>query len=695
MKALKPALLGIAALGLILFLLSFANAALEPARWILLLVGLAALSLLPSSRIIRAAFGTAVLAALVFFITQLIGMIPLGRGNIDLTEDDRYTLTEGTKAILTELDQPVVINYYATRDLRSTPADIKRYIPRVDNLLEEFSALAGDNLIVNFIDPKPNTDEEDAAALDQIQQVPVSQDENLFFGVSIACWDKKTIIPYFNPQNETQLEFDLISAIAEVSAENKPTVGLVSALNLTTGGQRGQGWIFAQYLQRAYNLVDLGIGVTDRLSFIYDDQEWGEAPELLDPKKIPVILVIHPAGITQEAEYQLDQYLLRGGTVLACVDSFSIAAQQSAPGPQIPGMPSQGGTPTSSSLPKLFEGYGIKFDEQQVLADGKHGMQNNPTLLNYNKENMPVEDDIALASIDNLLFGYAGAFTEINAQGLEISRLIRSSRQSGFVPASDVTNPESIQNLRFKLRSTDKQYDLLVYLSGNFSTAFPDGNPGNELENQIVEKTQEEQAELEEAKKASLKTGEAKGHLYLFSDSDFLYDGAAYRMLSIGGRNGGGIPQQLSDNGPLVFNILDQATNSKYLVGARARTPNWRPFTVFQEMSTRFKELTGEKIDKLREEETKATEEIQKLQAQREDSRSPFLSEEQQETIAKLREQQVAAAKSIRELEKDYQASEDAIKSGIFWKTILSVPAIVFLAGIGIFLYRRVATQAR
>ena len=532
---------------------------LKSVQWPALIAGLAALSFVPDGRVIRAAFGTVVLAALIFFVTQLIGETGLGRKNIDLTEDDRYTLTEGTKAILAELEDPVVINYYVNRDLRSTPADIKQYIPRVDNLLEEFEGLAKDgNITVNFIDPKPNTDEEDAAALDQIQQFPVSQEENLFFGASIACWDKKTVLPFFNPETETQLEYDLISAIAEVSARNKPTVGLVSPLPVATGGQTGQGWVFAQFLRRAYNLADLGMGVTDRLGGIYESNEWGDAPDHLDPEKIPVVLVIHPAEITPEAEFALDQYLLRGGTVVACVDAFSINAQQSSPGPQIPGMPPQGGgIATQSTLPKLFEHLKISFSGDKVLADGKFGVRQNPTILNLGSEAMPVEDDLAMASIDQLLFGYAGAFEQVNTTGLEISRLVRSSRQADLVESSKATDNRQAARLSRELRPSDQNYDLLVYLSGNFTTAFPKGDPANpEKDIPAKEDTPEgEEATAEKAEESDqkavaatgLKKASGKGHLYLFADSDFLSDGAAYRLIPMGGQRGGGIPQQLSD----------------------------------------------------------------------------------------------------------------------------------------------------
>ena len=117
MNALKPVLVGLTGVGLLFFGFSYLVEALEPARWYFALLGIAALSMIPDNRVIRAAFGTAVLASLVFFVTQFLSKNTLATKNIDLTEDDRYTLTEGTRAILDELTEPVTINYYVTRDV--------------------------------------------------------------------------------------------------------------------------------------------------------------------------------------------------------------------------------------------------------------------------------------------------------------------------------------------------------------------------------------------------------------------------------------------------------------------------------------------------------------------------------------------------------------------------------------------------
>lgn len=696
MKALKLALTGIAGIGILIFLLSFGVNSLASIQWPALIVGLAALSFVPDGSVMRAAFGTVVLATLVFFVTQLIGETGLGRKNIDLTEDDRYTLTEGTKAILSELEDPVVINYYVNRDLRSVPADIKQYIPRVDNLLKEFEGLAKDgNISVNVIDPKPNTDEEDAAALDQIQQFPVSQEENLFFGASVTCWDQKTVLPFFNPQSETQLEFDLISAIAEVSARNKPVVGLVSPFPIKTGGQSGQGWGFAQALQRAYTLADLGMGVTDRLDSIYETNEWGDAPNHLDPEKISVLLVIHPAAITPEAEFAIDQYLLRGGTVIALLDGYSYTAQQSSPGPQIPGMPPQGGIPTASSLPTILDHLEIKYENTKVLADPKfqfrqNGGSVNPAVLNLTKEAFSSEDAIALASIEQLLFVFSGAFEEVNTKGLSVSRLIRSSRKADFVESSEAINNQLANRLGQKLKPKDRPYDLLLHLSGNFTTAFPKGDPANpETAKPDLAGEDGNEKKVSEVKTTGLKAANERGNLYLFADADLLADGVAYVPGPFGR------PQSFTNNGPLIFNLIDAATNSKHLVGARARTPIRRPFIVFEELKAKADKKTGQEIAKIEASREQWNKEITKIMQKRGNRGQVFLSEPEQARLAELRGQEVQANKDIRELEKENQAELDAEKASVFWKAISTVPIIVLLSGLGVFLYRRFSTQAR
>jgi ABC-type uncharacterized transport system involved in gliding motility auxiliary subunit len=703
MNPLKTVFLGLSAAGLLFFGLSFGIDSLEPYTWYFALAAVAAISFVPDSRSIRTGFVTVVLAALVFFLTDFISSTSVGTKSFDLTEDDRYTLTDGTKAILSELTEPVTINYYVTRDVDGTPPNIKRHIPRVDNFLRELRNLAKDDLVtLNFIDPEPDTDEEDAAILDQVQPRQITEDDQMIFGASVSSLDKKTVIPFFDPATETQLEYSVISAIAEVTRRETPVVGLVSAHNMAMGGQSGQGWLSYQVLKRSYDLVDLGMMPTATLDTVYEARKWGDSPGYLDPEKIPVILLVHPAGITPEAEYTLDQYLLRGGTVIACVDPLSIAAQQSGR-PQIPGMPPQGGTPPTSTLPKLFEKHNIKFDDQ-VVIDRTFAAANNPGILLLTEEAMTVKDDISLSSIQNLAFLLTGSFSGKDGRpmgpGLEVSRLVETSYKYTSVDGQSLMTREGAQQLRFALgsrRETDKKQSYIALLSGTFETAFPDGDPSAEKEEDSEEEKDQkpeegEEEEKKEEKPAALATGTGKGNLYLIGDSDFLYDGMAYQFQRFGNS---GFMQKVSGNAPFLMNILDQAVGSKHLIGARARTPIYRQFTVLKDLEAELEKDSVDTIKELREKEQEVVREVQEIQAKRTSDNSGQLTPESRERLIELRKAEIDARKAIRDEQKSYKSQTDSLKAGIFWRNLLYVPLGIVSIGLAVFVIRKRQTNAR
>ncbi len=692
MNALKYLFFSLSVAAFVGFALSFGQEALSPYRWPLLFGGIVLLSLTPNSRVIRAAFGTAVLAVLVFFVTQFLSDQSFANKSIDLTEDNRYTLTDGTRSILSELTEPVTINYYVTRDVDGTPASFKRHIPRVDSFLREIKSLANDGRItLNFIDPEPNTDEEDAALLDQVQQIDVTQDDKMIFGASISSLEKKTVIPIFDPEQETQLEFQVISAIAEVTMRNAPVIGLMSAHNLDIGGQSQQGWLFNEILKRSYDPINLSMQPLLNLPDAYEERDWGENPEFLDPEKIKLILLIHPAEITPQAEFALDQYLLRGGTVIACVDPLSMVAQQSAR-PMAPGMPPQGGTPPSSTLPELFKKHNVAFSASQIIIDRTYAQQN-PTVLLLNKDAMPVEDDISLAPIQNLALLAAGGFSRLDKDrpigpGLESTRLVESSYKYTFVDKQILSTQQGAQQLRFALGSrneSDEKQAYVTHLSGTFESAFPDGAPAE------AEKTAEEKTDSQKEGSA-LSSGTARGNLYLIADSDFLYDGLAYQFQRFGQS---GFVQTISGNGPFVLNLIDQAVGSKHLIGARARTPLYRTFTVLKDKEAELEKVAGDRINELQEKAAQANQELQKIRSQLTENNSAQSNSEYQAQIAEFRKAEIDARKEIREEQKAYQAQIDTLKAGVFWKSILIVPVAVILIGLLVFIWRRILTHAR
>src|SRR5690606_12695994 len=82
---------------------------------------------------------------------------------------------------------------------------------------------------------------------------------------------------------------------------------------------------------------------------------------------IDVLLLIHPKDLSPSTLYAIDQYIMRGGKLIAFVDPQS---ENDTSGAQM-GIPMG---PRASSLGPLFDAYGIEYDSQRVLGDRELGL---------------------------------------------------------------------------------------------------------------------------------------------------------------------------------------------------------------------------------------------------------------------------------------------------------------------------------
>jgi ABC-type uncharacterized transport system involved in gliding motility auxiliary subunit len=624
----------------------------------------------------RAAFGVAALVAIAVLANWLVALTPFGNRGADFTEKQIHTLSDGTRAILGELDTPVVIRYYASRNTDYMPEELKLHMRRVDDLLKEYASLSKGKLRIENLDPEPDTDAEDSANLDGISGQRMD-DQNLYFGLAISCLDRTSVIPFIDPRDETMLEYHLSKAIAEVSTPTKPKIGIMTALELKGGaammpGQpAAQPWVIYQQLKQSFDLVDISM----------------QSPEI-DPKEIKVLLLFHPAGITPEAEFAVDQYLLNGGTVVACLDAFSVAAQMTGGGNPMMGQP---GTPTTSTLPTLLPAWGATFESAKVLADPAYatrlaGDRDGLAVLTLTKEAMPQRDNVITKDLDSVTFFLPGAFTKTGGGGVAANSLIRSTTGAGFVDAGPASRLDPALTTTFRPSGT--AYDLVTYLSGTFKSAFPDGKPGED-EAATDEKKDEK---TDEAKPVWLKEGTSPGNVFLIADVDAFYDRFAYSVQNFGGMQ---MASPANGNASLLFNILDQAVGSKHLIGSRSRSAVRRPFTVVQKMEADFNKQVGTKIEEFQEKQRAAQQKLNELQAQKSRGNELNLSPEQEAEIRKLRKEQVEYAKLIREQQKDLRRQKDKLAGKITLFNVALMPAIVILLGLILFIQRRRSTRAR
>jgi ABC-type uncharacterized transport system involved in gliding motility auxiliary subunit len=657
----------------------------------------------PTYPVVRAAFGVAALVAIVVLANWLISMTPAGNRGHDFTENKNHTLSDGTRSILKELDTQVVIRYYASRNTDYMPEQLKLHMRRVDDVLKEYAALSNGKLRIENLDPEPDTDAEDSANLDGINGQRFD-DQNLYFGLAVSCLDRTSVLPFLDPQDETMLEYHLSKALAEVTTPTKPVIGVMSALELKGGppammpGQRpSQPWVFYQQLKQSFEVKDLGM-----------------TPEKIDPKEIKVLLLFHPAGITPEAEFAVDQYLLGGGTVVACVDAFSIAAQMTGGGGN-PMMGMGGGAPTTSTLPTLFGAWGLSFESGQSLGDPAYktrmrtrdGESDGIAVLTLPQAAMPQKDNVVTKDLESIMMLLPGAFTKTGGGGVDINTLVRSSIDAGLVDSMRASRLDA--SLGMSLQSKGTAFDLVSHLHGTFKSAFPDGKPGEKKEEEAKpeEKKQEEkkpeigqlpaEVKKEEPKKEApkptwLKASATPGNVFVIADVDAFYDQFAYRVQNFGGMQ---MASPANGNASLLFNLLDQATGSKHLIGSRSRAAVRRPFTVIQEMENKFDKEVGDKITRFQKEVDATNEKLSELQGKRSAGSDLHLSPEQEAEIKKLRETSVENRKKIREMEKDLRRQKDRLTGRITLANVAVMPLLVVLVGIGLYLVRRSATRAR
>src|SRR3989440_10652106 len=369
--------------------------------------------------LIYSAIGLAALLLLLVALNFLVSRVP---ARVDLTEGDLYTLSPGTRKILRELQSPVKVKLYVWQG-ESVPVQLRGFAQRVEDTVREFKQAAGSNLIFERYNPKPDSEEEDAAQLDGIEPQQLFTGEQFYLGIAVSQLERKQTIPAVSPQRERLLEYDLVRAIARVGANERPKIGLMAGLPVLGEKfnpftrQSSEPWVLAGELKREFDVKEVPF----------------TAKEI--DKDVNVLLLIHPRDMQPEQEYALDQFVLRGGKLIVFVDPYAYFDQQ----PQMPGVPPM---PSSSNLTTLFKAWGIEYDPNKVIADvvfgSGGGARYTPTVLSLNRTAFS-RDDVVTGSIETLLYAFGGAFRLNPAEGLKATELVHSSPNSMLVDNAEAT----------------------------------------------------------------------------------------------------------------------------------------------------------------------------------------------------------------------------------------------------------------
>ncbi|MFL6530765.1 MAG: GldG family protein [Chthoniobacterales bacterium] len=620
-------------------------------------------------------YSTIGIVAVALILIALNFIAGRARARVDLTAEKAYTLSPGTKAILAKLDTPVQLRFYCTKNTANMPVFLTNYAQRIDDLLTEYRQASKGQIEIQRLNPEPDSDAEDSARLDGIEPQQLRAGDRLYLGLSIAMLDQKQAIPFLTPDRERLLEYDISRAIARVATPEKPVVGVMSALPVmgqtnpmmrrNAMQQQQPPWAFISELKRDFNVKQIEMTATEI------------------PADVKTLIVIHPKGIQEAAQYAIDQFVLRGGKLVAFVDPLAILDR---PPMQTSTMPPQ----SSSTLDTLFKAWGVGFDATKVVADLEHAARveegPNPAVLALN-ETAVNKDDVVTADADNLVMAFSGAFTGTPAEGLTRTVLLQTSKRSGL--ADPMMAAMSGPQLASEITQTGTEYPVAIRLTGKFKSAFPQGKP--QASPTPAPSPNEQKPPENPPSENSLKESAQPTTVVLVGDADMLQDQLSVR--EIGGM-GQRMVMPINSNLSLAQGVVEQLAGDSNLIAVRSRASRERPFTVVQKMQADAEASYRSKIKELETSLADTQRKVNDLQRAKEGNQRFILSPEQQTELANFRKTEADVKGQLKTMRRQLRASIDSLENRLKWINIAGMPLAVIVVGLIFTAVKRKRTAA-
>ena len=614
------------------------------------------------NKIFAGAIGVLIVLGIVIALNVVVGSLRVRK---DLTEEKLYSLSSGTKTLLKDLDRPVTLKFFFSKSNKSLPIQLKNYATRIEDLLNEYKLNGGRDIIIETYDPRPDSDEEEWAqkyGLSGQSLGMFSGMDAIYIGLVAVSGKKEAAIPFMAPEMEPQLEYLITRLIAEVTTTEKPILGVMSPLPVLQVAAN-------PYMRQAQVEPVPGWATINELKKQYEVRSVSTDVESI-PSDIKTLILIHPKELSKQTLFAIDQFVLKGGRLMAFVDPLCES--------DIPPANNQMGfsMPSSSQINDLTKAWGIEMVPSEVVSDleaaspvtYQNGQQERLTTWLSLRGDLVDRDDIATASLDLVQMIFSGALKGDPSEGLEKTVLLHSSDDSYLVNSFAARSPGADKH---RNASTVKQAPLAVRLQGTFKTAFPDGKPpkadaeGNEAS------TDNAQNWLTESEK--------DGVVVLVSDVDMLADRFTVQAIPFFGQQ---IYQPRNANMALLQNLVEQLSGNEALIGLRSRGTFQRPFDRVIAMEKEAQQRWQEEEIKLKEKLQEAQSRLNQLQAQKSEDQKYIMTPEQQAEIKKFREQRFETQRQLKDVRKKLRENIENLGLKLKVINIAGIPVLVAIFGI-------------
>ncbi|MBT4761796.1 MAG: GldG family protein [Bdellovibrionaceae bacterium] len=606
-----------------------------------------------------------------------IGSIIGGKLKVDFTEENLFTLSDGSKAILKQLTSPLKATLYYSKTAANKGSEgiktFNLYSEYINSLLKEYAANSRNNLKLEFVDPRPDTKEEEAAVAAGLKRFNLTESETYIFGLVIENESgNKKIIEFFDPAGQENIEYNITKLIYSINNPRKKTIGVLSSLPVLQedvspymmqmmqmqGRKVERSWIFTQLLKEFFTLKKINTEV--------------ESIEAVD-----ALLIIHPKGFSEKTLWAIDQYVMDGGSVLALVDPNAITDTTS------PANPMQGPKASSSDLNRISRQWGVELIDNQYAGDkyltgkGRFSANSAPArilpLLNCNQKCTSVHKDAISSQLSNLMLIYPGAFKKVDfIKDVSITPILTTTDKGNTYTAEgyEFSNPAALWE---KFSEGTKPLVLGYKIIGKFKSAYPTG-----ITVDVDNKDKKSNVKTKTLTGLTASTKEAA--IIMFSDVDFIHDQFAFKQNMFG-------TSISNNNSTLVMNALESLAGSKNLMSVRSKGKLNRSFDVIDKIEFEADQRTKNKVTLISGRIQKFQKELNMLGRAANENNIALI---QNESIRKKKQLNRAIAKlksELREAKREGRESIEIIGKRLQYINTLLIPMILVFIGFGI--YRR------
>ena len=588
--------------------------------------------------IIKKYFLISVVCTILIFLSFnfIINKINFNIG-IDFTSTKTFTLSKGTKNVLANIEEPLKIEFIYSRSLSKNIPIIQNYANQIEGLISRYVGLAKGKIEFQIIEPEPYSDEEDYVERFGVQGFPVDQEgSNVYFGlIATNTTDDTEIIPFFDPSKAGSLEKQLTDIVYKLNRVEKPKIGILTQVETQSPNPNIP-------LQGEYILFE-------QLGNYYEIEYLSPTAEIFE--NIDLLVVYHPAEISDITEYAIEQFILRGGKTLIFVDPYFEKDDY---------------TDKSSTLDNVLKTLNINYIDR-VILDGaqatrlqtQQNISDNTSLQTLLKLNWPEvrtdfinqQEDISNGLSLIRLISPGGLMKLEDESETTYTSVLSSSELTMDLSIQEVQDPIEIIN---NFNPTGIIYDFAVKVGGTALSNFEN------FENKYSNHISQSQDDL---------------NVIVFSDADFIRSPYWARVQKFLGST---VIEESSDNGTIVSNIMDVMTGFDDFIDLRNKETPFRPFTVVQKLQAEAEKQYLGQEQELQEKLDLTLQEIKNLSGGRVNE-NVQLSESQMEELAAFQFEVERTRKELREVRRNLNKDIDALSNKINVLNTFLIPILLII----------------